>query len=61
MNPVAVAQAVVILRSPVQSVGLRARNIAVPPELLHTDVRNIVTMTSRKSVADTYMDCLTME
>ena len=61
MNPVAVAQAVVILRSPIQSVGLRARNIAAPPELLHTDVRNVALMKSRKRVADTYMDSLTIE
>ena len=61
MNPVVVAQAVVILRSPVQSVGLRARNIAAPPELLHTDVRNVALMKSRKRVADTYMDSLTIE
>ena len=61
MNPVAVDQAVVILRSPIQSAGLHARNIAAPPELLHTDVRNVALMKSRKRVADTYMDSLTIE
>ena len=59
MNPV--AQAVVILRSPVQSDRLLTRNIAAPPVLLHTDVRNVATMKSRKRVADTYMDSLTIE
>ena len=60
MNPVAVAQAEVILRSPRQS-RLLARNIAAPPELLHNDILNVAVMTSRKRVADRYMVSLTTE
>jgi hypothetical protein len=61
MNLVAVDQAVVILRCPIQSDRLLTRNIDDPRVLLHTDVRNVATMKSRKRVADTYMDSLTIE